>query len=110
MTLKKKHNKDHFLFIPYNPRYPNFEVGKNPFEGKQHRTILDKKYFSAKVRPWGEHERFPHVDIIDIFGEVGEVEVECKALLQENNIYEADFTEETQKSLARFTDNLTKEG
>lgn len=48
--------------------------------------------------------------MIEVFGEVGEVEVECKALLQENNIYEADFTEETQKSLSRFTDNLTKEG
>jgi len=53
LTVKKKHNKDHFLFIPHNPRYPNFEVAKNPFEAKQHRPLLDKKYFSAKPRPWG---------------------------------------------------------
>jgi hypothetical protein len=53
LTVKKKHNRDHYMFQPYNPKYPNFEVGKNPFEGRQHKPLLDKKYFTAKVRPWG---------------------------------------------------------
>lgn len=54
LTVNKKHNKDQFKFSPYNARYPHFEVVKNPFEGKQYRPLLDKKYFSAKVKSWDE--------------------------------------------------------
>jgi SOS-response transcriptional repressor LexA len=31
LTVKKKQNRDHYMFQPYNPKYPNFEVEKNPF-------------------------------------------------------------------------------
>jgi hypothetical protein len=55
LGIRRRSDRDHFLFEPNNKKYPNFEVGKNPFEAKKHRTLYDQQYFVAKARAWTEY-------------------------------------------------------
>lgn len=55
LSVRRRGERDHYLFEPNNKRFPNFEVGKNPFEAKKYRQLYEQQYFLAKARVWTEH-------------------------------------------------------
>ena len=102
-------------FFPIDKKLPKMIVKKlsNEMEKKEKNLLDEKKldsiYFVGKYITWELNSFIPFVEIIDIFGNCGDVETECQALLKNQNVDFPDFKKETFDYLKSYEKNMKNE-
>ena len=95
-------NNFYISFKPINKRYPWFKVkeinisllnelreGKDLMDAEQLEIIVKsvkKFYFIGKKTEWNRNSFYPDIVIEKKFGEAGDIEIECLALLTEHQM------------------------
>ena len=77
------------MFEPINEKIRSMNV----VEGKPKFDKYKENYYIATFLSWKTTEKYPTCRLLRQFGTIGDIEVECKVLLQMNNVYEGDFGE-----------------
>ncbi|EGR29265.1 rnb family protein, putative, partial [Ichthyophthirius multifiliis] len=86
------------LFLPNNNRYPRMIpiLGDNikKFQGQ-----IKDFYVKGTLKNWERNQQNPTILCEDILGSIGDIEIECRALLEENQIISDDFSIKTKEYL-----------
>ena len=67
-----------------------------------------ENYMTAKYSEWKTTDYTPNVELVGSLGSLGDIEIECKALLTEYEVNSEDFTEWTNNYLKKFQDQCNE--
>lgn len=62
----------------------------------------EKFYVQAKFVNWDRKNKTPDAILTKIIGEIGDIEIECQALLAKNEIYTEDFGDDCVKEMTEY--------
>ncbi|KRX03593.1 Nucleic acid-binding, OB-fold [Pseudocohnilembus persalinus] len=108
----KLNKYNELLFTSLEKRLFQFRIewdNKEIYEKVQaDENYRDNTYFKGVYQGWPITQRLPVVKINDELGEKGNIEIECQALLQDNNVYVDDFSQECTDYLKSFDSQLNE--
>ncbi|KAI8089831.1 uncharacterized protein BX664DRAFT_261916 [Halteromyces radiatus] len=90
-------------FKPTDKRAPfiAIPVAQAPDDFLANPSKFDNEIFSAKITRWPIDSRYPFGKLICELGRLGEMVVEAKSILANNNILDADFSTKALKALPK---------
>ncbi|KAL4499157.1 hypothetical protein ABPG72_017059 [Tetrahymena utriculariae] len=111
---QKMNGKKKYWFIPKYSKLPKMIPVEfsDEFQHQVEENDIDinKTYVVGKIKDWNEESYYPLATISECLGERGDIEVECDTLLKEFDVYNQDFTPETEEYLNKYREQLNEKG
>ncbi|XP_071034799.1 DIS3-like exonuclease 1 isoform X2 [Parasteatoda tepidariorum] len=91
-------NKERILVIPYDYRIPKIRIVTKQAEGIRNQRIL------VRIDSWEKESQYPNGHLVQVLGEIGDIETEVQSLLIEHELLVKEFPQNLVAELPICTD------